>query len=193
MDQPGSRDNRVMKFGQIFELKGALGLSDVAVVGANFAGDIMLKWYQQAAVDIRRRDRNGCVDLIDLLVEILHDPVKFEYLTELGTYVRYRALYSKYLADVQTFEDGRHGTDPNAAWRCKKPSSNQIYMVREVQNLLAAGDPSFVQQKFQTRGEAHDFLSINGGNPRFWAQPKPPCDHLDGSQEAADALDLNWS
>lgn len=174
MDRPGSRDNLVMRFGQAVELKGALGMSDVVFVGANFAGRTILGWNQQAAEEILRRDPDGCVDPINLLLEIVRDPAKRQYLSELGEFVRYRAGYQKYNDDVLSFEDGAPGRSPNAAWRGKKPTDAQIYIVNQIQRLLTGGDPGSALPPLQTRGEAHDFIARNGGNPRFHVEPRPP-------------------
>ena len=175
-DRAGSRDNRVMKFGQVIELKNALSMCDIAYAGANFAGIVILNWNLQAADEILSRDVNACVDPINLLVEIMRDPVKLEYLTKLGTYVRYRGLYEKYWSEVEAFADGRQGSDPNAQWRRDEPTPSQIYMIQKVADLLAIGDPSFAHSRFETRGEAYDFIAQSGGNPRFRVRPLPPSD-----------------
>lgn len=170
----GSRDSRVFRFGQVVELKGSLTMSDAAYTGAHFAGLIMMRWSQEAADNILNRDKHGCVDWIDLLQEIMRDPVKLNYLTDLGNSVRYKALYDKYSAGVQAFLQSKQGRNPAAAWRQESPTTAQNHMLRQLGDLIATDDADFASPKIITRGQAFDFIALHGGNPRYRDKPELP-------------------
>jgi hypothetical protein len=76
-----------------------------------------------------------------------------------------------YLATVQSFIDNGKADDPNASWRSRYPTSDQLDLIETISLLDWVEPPGR-----PTRGEAFDWIRREGGNPRFREPPRRPPD-----------------
>ena len=77
-----------------------------------------------------------------------------------------RELYRQVVADFQASSARR---DPRRSWRKAAPTARQHYLVGELARYLQLDRPELV-----CRGDAHDWLLVQGGNPRFQVRPELP-------------------
>lgn len=85
-----------------------------------------------------------------------------EALTAIGRdflIARDRAGYEKESCDWIEWQSANPGS---TGWRDRKPSSSQMHLVRRIAEAFGIEQPELA-----TRGQAHDWIEANGGNPRL--------------------------
>lgn len=83
-----------------------------------------------------------------------------------GVFIRWTWLRDLYVEETETFFASKKGRNPNARWRAEKATVNQGHLIVHICLLL-----QIEQRSFPTRGDAHDWIKLQGGNARFWEAP----------------------
>jgi hypothetical protein len=151
------------RLGSAILAAGGGGLDDVALLGLLANGDMALRWLAEA-----RRTTAG-PGLMDLIARILEDPGRREWCRQWGGWFWWEHNHALYQAEVGSFLASRKADTPNAKWRSRPATSEQLYLIETISSLLGCETPADLD-----RGEAFDWIREKGGNPRYWAPPSRP-------------------
>lgn len=164
-DEPG-RDQACYRLGSAFDVAGCRDLNEYLVLGLLKAGPIALQWLVEAALD-----EGGSVDLPTAMRALLRDEARAGYLVDLGVWARWQWEKTVYCEAVDRFEAGEKA---DRAWRDRPITSAQAYIIEEIVSANRTANPDFKPPSMPTRGEAHDWIRQQGGNPRFANDRSPP-------------------
>lgn len=170
-DKPG-RDQLVYRHGAALEVAGALDMDDYFLLGALVSPEV-LTWIVSAAQDRLEVDHTGAdICLVTLLRCIFEKAPRRRYLINLGAWQRLSWDRSAYLSAVEEFEAGvaAHGGE----WRSRPITPKQRYLIDQIVRAREALNEAIARPDVRDRGEAHDWIRLQRGNPRFWSQPQPP-------------------
>lgn len=145
--------------GGAFEPLGGLDLDPVKLTGLLALGQVALVLLVSVALA-----RPGA-NVIELLKKLFDGSLGND-IRRHGVAVRWHWLSELYREETERFQASTVGNDPDARFRAKKPTKNQIYLINEICRLLQLGS-----RTFDTRGQAYDWLVAMGGNPRYWEAP----------------------
>lgn len=135
-------------------------LDDLALLGLLSAGARTLQLLSEFS---RAEDKN----LLQPMMRIMADKDLYASLRQEGGLLRWEKCRALYIADVEDFERSAAARNPNARWRRKPPTKNQLYLIAEAVRCFQLPPPAI-----STRGDAHGWLRDNGGNPRFANPPQ---------------------
>lgn len=134
-------------------------LDDLAVLGLLSSGARTLHLLSEFS---RAEDEN----LLQPIMRIMADENLHSSMRQRGGFLRWEKCRALYIADVEDFERSAAARNPNARWRRKPPTKNQLYLIAEAIRCFQLPPPAI-----STRGDAHGWLRDNGGNPRFANPP----------------------
>jgi len=160
-------DQARYRLGSAFLALGCLGEQDVELVGLFWHADVALVWLARARAEL------GTATLPQLIGFVMAEPARREWFKAWGMWVlwdRRRALYE---ASVQSFLDSGKADDPEASWRAKHPTDDQIELIHSLCDLDGETPPTEL-----TRGEAFEWIRVRAGNPRYRSGPPLPEDWL---------------
>ncbi len=109
---------------------------------------------------VRKQSSGGTMSLV--AAEFATVTKHVGQLTEFGRAVlleRDRSAYEKELSGWQEWHRHNPGKD---GWRSRKPSKGQIMLIERIADDRGVGVPSLLN-----RGDAHDWIEQQGGNPRL--------------------------
>ena len=109
---------------------------------------------------VRKNSNDGTMSLAE--AEFATVKMHLDRLTERGLALllkRDRSAYEKELSEWQEWHRQNPGKDD---WRGRKPSKGQIMLIERI-----ADDRSVEVPPLLNRGEAHDWIEQQGGNPRL--------------------------
>lgn len=152
-----SKDQQKYRLGSIFWVlaEDVNELDDLALLGLLSRGPQTL----QLLVEFSRAEDEN---LLQPIMRIMADKDLYPSLRQRGGLFRWEKCRALYIADVEDFERSAAGRNPNARWRRKPPTKNQLYLIAEAVRCFQLPPPAI-----STRGDAHGWLRDNGGNPRF--------------------------
>ena len=154
-------DTQKYRLGSIFWVltEGFNELDDLALLGLLSSGARTLQLLSEFS---REEDEN----LLEPMMRIMADKDLYPSLRQRGGFLRWEKCRALYIADVEDFERSAAARNPNARWRRKPPTKNQLYLIAEAVRCFQLPPPAI-----STRGDAHGWLRDNGGNPRFANSP----------------------
>lgn len=157
----GGNDTQKYRLGSVFWvlMDDIDKLDDLALLGLLSSGESTLHL-------LNKFGREEDTDLLQPILRIMADKNLYRLLRERGGALRWEKNSALYFAEVEKFASSAKAQNPNAAWRKKSPTRNQIYLISEVVRCFDLSPPAIC-----TRGEAFEWLYEHGGNPRF-AQPQ---------------------
>ena len=156
-------DRRRYRLGAAFESQNGLDLDDVFLAGMDQLGGLGVLLMAAAAARLP-----ADAYLSDILKAMSRTDAG-RAARAWGVWAKWQWLRSLYEQAVDGFENSHAGRDPNAAWRKRRPTRRQQYLVMEICRLLLIAVPLFASS-----GDAHDWLKARGGNPRFKSPPPLP-------------------
>jgi len=159
-DIEASRDNLVYYLGFAFEVNRALDLDSLALAG-------LLSLPIEAFASIFEQDEDVPTGLIDCLRHALKQPAVLEWASAKGAWLQWKRLEGLYRDEVEAFR--RSDAYRRPGWRTRSISPAQHYLIGEICRIGDIEPPALA-----TRGQAFDFISKQGGNPRFWVEPPLP-------------------
>ena len=135
-------------------------LDDLALLGLLSLGARTLQLLSEFS---RAEDEN----LLQPIMRIMANENLHSSMRQRGGLLRWEKCRALYIADVEDFERSAAARIPNARWRRKPPTKNQLYLIAEAVRCFELPLPVIC-----TRGDAHGWLRDNGGNPRFANPPQ---------------------
>lgn len=156
------RDRLSYRLGGAFEPASGLGLDPVSLSGFLTLGATALLLLVQHAIEQPE------LSIVDLLDRLFRSPPG-RVIRDHGVWVRWNWLRALYIAETETFLASKKGRDPKARWRAGKPTVNQTYIAAQI-----CLDLQLEPCSFANRGEAFDWIKLQGGNSRFTREPPKP-------------------
>lgn len=156
------RDKACYRLGGAFEPTGGLDLDPVALSGLLSLDLTAVVLLAQHAIE------QPNLSFVELIGRLFRSP-SGRVVRDHGAWERWNWLRNLYVKETETFFASRKGRDPKARWRKEKPSVDQRYLVEEI-----CLDLQLEHRSFANRGEAHDWIKKQGGNPRFTREPARP-------------------
>ncbi|WP_226697089.1 hypothetical protein [Qipengyuania flava] len=157
-----SKDPQKYRLGSIFWVlaENFKELDDLALLG-------LLSWGPKTLQLLAEFSRAEDENLLQPIMRIMADKDLYLSLRQRGGFLRWEKCRALYIADVEGFERSAAAQNPNARWRRKPPTKNQLYLIAEAVRCFELPPPAIC-----TRGDAHGWLRDNGGNPRFANPPR---------------------
>jgi hypothetical protein len=170
-DRPG-RDQRIYRCGAAIEIAGADHLDDYFLVGVLAAPEAPV-WLCSEFINMARvLCDSASISLAQLLEAVFIDNAKRRYLIHFGAWRRHHWSQTIYRAAVEEFETS--AAAEGGRWVGRRPTERQLYAIEQIGRTLAVVDADFRPPQLGTRGEAHDWIADQGGNPRFGTDTTPP-------------------
>ena len=158
-----ARDRSCYRLGAALEPAGGLAIDDVALAGLDALGV-----HGVALLAAQALVSPTGASLSELILAISRGKAG-RSLRAWGVWARFNWLKSLYTKEVTDFENSRAGRDKARSWRRKPIRAGQAYLIRELARFLQVEPPGP-----DNRGAAHDWLLVQGGNPRFMVPLERP-------------------
>lgn len=158
----GGNDTQKYRLGSVFWvlMDDIDKLDDLALLGLLSSGESTLPL-------LKKFGRAEDTDLLQPILRIMADKNLYTLLRQRGATLRWEKNSALYFAEVEKFAKSTKAQNPNAAWRKKSATRNQIYLIGEVVRCFGLSPPPI-----RTRGEAFEWLYEHGGNPSFAHPPQ---------------------
>ena len=158
-----ARDRSCYRLGGALKPAGGLAIDDVALSGLDALGA-----HGVALLAVQALVSPDGASLSDLILAISRGKAG-QGLRAWGVWARFNWLKALYEREVTEFENGPAGRDKARSWRRKPVRAGQAYLIRELARFLQLEQP-----EPGDRGAGHDWLLLQGGNPRFLAPHEQP-------------------
>lgn len=163
------RDKAIYRTGAALEPCGGHLLNDIQLTGLDALGAHSVLLLAEAAA-------NHPTAALSELMQILFSSEHGELIREWGRWARMQWIAALHHEQTVTFLESPAGKNPKAAWRSRRPTRRQTYLIAEIARACGIDEPELT-----TRGDAFDWI-LDRGNPRYWAlPPKPPIPHFRAS------------
>jgi hypothetical protein len=160
-----TRNNLLFAHGSNAEVGGYVDVDDLAICGLEANGDLYGKWVAEAACALPGSSRAS------LLCWIFDQPERLAWCRAEGARVRWHFAKDAYWAEVLAWRAKAKSRDQQAEWRKRPPTARQLYMIE----LICARFPIAIERPPpMRRGKAHNWISMRGGDPKFWSASAPP-------------------
>jgi len=157
-----ARDKALYRTGAALEPYGGHVLDDIQLSGLDALGARGVLLLAQTSA------QHPDLSLSQLMAALFasdHGPL----IAEWGRWSRLHWLASLHSEETEGFLQTKAGSDPKSAWRSRPPTRRQMFLAEEMARAIGVDTPVF-----DTRGEAFEWISRHGGNPRFWSLPPMP-------------------
>lgn len=156
------RDRGCYRVGAAFEpTKGHL-LDDIFLTGVDHLGSIGVALLAETALAHPGESLSG-------LLRMLSETEQGARVRDWGVWGRGTWNRQLYLWETEGFFETKKGSDPKQKWRADTVTRRQLYLIGEICRCLVVLEP-----KPANRGEAYEWIKVNGGNPRFSSPPPVP-------------------
>lgn len=159
------RDSSCYRLGSAFEASGGLSLDPIALSGWLALGELA------ALLLVRQMLAAPGQSITEHLAALFSSSVGDD-IRSWGVWVRWHWLRTLYEAETTAFLASPAARRPG--WRRQDPTARQTALIASMCEFLQK-DP----QRVRSRGDAFEWINVNGAHPRFHKEPaKPDLAHL---------------
>lgn len=156
------RDRGCYRVGAALEPNQGHRLDDIFLTGMDHLGSIGVALLAETALAHPGESLSG-------LLRILSETEQGNHVREWGIWGRGTWNRKLYIWETEGFFRTKKGQDPQQGWRRQNVTRRQLYLISEICRCLIVLEPAPAN-----RGEAYEWIKVNGGNPRFSNPPPVP-------------------